>query len=284
MATKPVPKTSVIKPPEKLSASRAVANWDEELAKQAAEAAETESSTTTGAMFSLKAGILAFNDSPMLNNEMAVIIVDSILENIYYQDKYNSENPLPPTCFAMGRKEPEMVPHDAVIEREQQQNDTCSGCQWNAYGSADVGKGKACRNTRRLAMIPAGLFDKSGKFEAIEDVGIIEREALAFMKLPVTSTTAWAGYVNQLAAAKRPPHGVFTKIKVVPDAKSQFKVTFEALGFVPNDLMGAVMARNAEAKLVIARPYNLDVEERAAPPSRSRAPASKTVIKAKRKF
>lgn len=262
----------------KPSASRAVANWDEELAAQAAAAAKTEESTATGSFFSVKSGVLTFNDAPIANNQMAVVITDSIIENVCYGDDYDSENPRPPICFAFGRTEDEMRPHQVCVDAGTAVHETCHGCPNNEWGSADKGKGKACRNIRRLALVPAGTLDKNDNYtEDMDNVGDHEN---AFMKLPVTSVKGYSAYVKSLAASlKRPPHGVVTHIRVVPDPKNQFKITFEALGKVENNAMGDVMRKHEEAVATIEQPYQA-YEEQEAPQRRSK-PAAKAAGKRK---
>ncbi len=263
------------------SKTTAVAKWDEELARQAELAAGMENSTATGQFFGLKSGVLSFNDAPLPNNEMAVIVLDAVLENVYYEGKYDPDSPQSPMCFAFGRDEKTMAPHKIVVEASNQQcgaSGLCSGCEMNEFGTAEVGRGKACRNTRRLAMIPAGTLE-NGKFKPFTDEEHFESASIAFMKLPVTSVKGYAAYVKQVAGAlKRPPHAIFTKVKVVPDPKSQFKVTFEPLSQVPDDLLGAVMQRHEEAKSVIDFPYT-PFEEEEAPPPRRGAKAAKPASK-----
>lgn len=259
MATKKQPGTAVVK-------------WDEELAKQAEVAAGMEDSTASGQFFSLKGGILQWNDAPLQGNQMAVVILDSILENVFYEGKYDPETPQGPTCFAFGRNETELKPHQIVVEASNQQHDFCSGCEMNEWGSADTGRGKACRNTRRLAMIPAGTFNQAGKFELVDDEEHYATAAVGFMKLPVTSVKGYAAFVKQVAGAlKRPPFGIVTKVKVVPDPKSQFKVVFEPIMSLPDELMGAIMKRHEEAVSIIDFPYTPNEEVEAPPKRGSRA-------------
>lgn len=240
----------------------AVANWEEQLAAEAVIAAKQEEGTSTGQFFGLKAGQLTWQSQPVIGNRMAVIILDSILENVYYEGSYDPDVIQAPACYAFGRDEKLMTPHEKVVEAKTAQHEQCKGCQWNEFGSAEKGKGKACRNTRRLAMIVAGSFDKKGELTLIEDVEHFETVQIGFMKLPVTSTKGFSAYVKTISAAlKRPPHGIITEVSVVPDGDTQFKVLFEAISNVPNELMGAIMARNAEAKSVIEFPYS-PVEER----------------------
>ncbi len=262
--------------------TKALTTWDEELAKQAAASAAMEENTASGSFFSLKSGVLSFNDSPIPGNEMAVVIVDHILENVYHEGEYDPDDPQGPSCFAFGRDEKVMKPHDIVFEAGKQQNDCCGipgsadCCPQNEWGSADRGKGKACKNTRRLALLPAGTFDKNGNFKSIEDPEHYENTAIAYMKLPVTSVRGYAAFVKQVAGAlKRPPHGLMTKISVVPDAKSQFKVIFEALVQVPNELMGVIMQRHQEAAASIEFPYQLADDEPTAGKGKKKPAAKK---------
>lgn len=259
--------------------STALVSWDEELARQAEAAAAQEANTGGGQFFQLRAGVLSFNDSPLPNNEMAVIIADSILENVWYEEAFDADNPSPPTCFAFGRDEPTLAPHASVLAAGQSPENctACADCPMNEWGSADKGRGKACRNGRRLALLSAGVFSPDGRLKAV-DAETLQSSQIAFMKLPPTSIRGYATFVKQVAGAlKRPPHGVITKIKVVPDAKTQFKVLFEPLANVPNELMAVAMQRHEEAKKLIDFPYMLggeEEEEKPAPKTAKGKPAA----------
>ncbi len=256
-------------------------NYDEIMAKAAQEGAAREANSGGGAFVSIKGGILAFQDAAMPNNEMAVVVLDFIHENIHYPGKYGDGEPSGPDCFAFARQESDLAPHQAVLDAGTQQSESCSGCPLNEWGSAETGKGKGCRNTRRLALIPAGSFSKDGRFEWPDDPDHFASAELAYFKLPVTSVKGWAGYVKQLAAThNRPTHGFVTKIKVVPDQKTMFRVLFEAVEKVPNELMEAVVARHEQAKAVIEFPYS--VSEAVPAPAPKKAPARQAAPPARR--
>lgn len=282
MATKSKPAPSKPAP----SKTTAVANWDEELAAQAAAAQAMEESTSTGSFFSTAGGILSFNDVPMPNNEMAVLIADHILENRYYETAYDPNAVSPPTCFAFGRDDKTIAPHITVVEAKQSMagaSGLCAGCEMNEWGSANVGRGKACSNIRRLAVVSAGSFDKDGRFDMVDENQLLAAP-IAFIRVPVTSVKGYAAFVKQVAGVlHRPPHGVFTRIKLVLDPSTQFKMTFEVLESVPNTHLPVAMQRHDEAKEVIEQPYSLEQPEaparggkggKAQPPNRARsAPA-----------
>lgn len=247
----------------KKSTSTALTAWDEELARQAEIAAALEANAGGGQFFSIRGGVLSWQDAPLPNNEMAVVILDSIFENVYYEGQYDPDTPQAPTCFAFAKEEDALTPHEIVVKAGQAQStDGCKGCEHNEWGSADRGRGKACRNTRRLAMLPAGTFARDGKFTMFTEPEHYATTAIGFMKLPVTSVKGYANFVRQVAGAlRRPPAGIVTRVSVVADPKTQFKVLFEPMEKVPNELMEAVLARRNEVDPLMDFPYNLEVEE-----------------------
>ena len=243
---------------KKSSETSSIVRWDEELAKEAQTAAAMEANTGGGKFLSVKGGVMQWNDSPVPGNKMAAIIVDHIFENVMYTEEYDADSPSAPACFAFGRDEKSMGPHQVVVDAGTAQEGPCSSCPMNVFGSADKGKGKACRNTRRLALIPAGQFGPGDKFKLIDDPEYYEKSDVAFFKIPVTSVKGFAAYVKQVAAAlKRPPVGIVTRISVQPDPKTQFKVVFEAMSNVPDKLMSVIMKRREEVKGTIDFPYSM---------------------------
>ena len=202
-----------------------IVNYNEQWAKQAQQYAQQER-LVGGSFISTRGGIFQIGDeAPM--REMAVIVLDVVNENTYYDAKFDPDNRQPPLCYAFGRSAEEMAPHESMrvdLEYFQPQAETCAVCPHNAWGSAEKGRGKACQNRRRLAVIPAGYYDlKRGAREPelmlYDDPKHFQQADIAYLKLPVTSVTAWSKYVNQIAAnCNRPPHGVVTRISIEPDA------------------------------------------------------------------
>lgn len=263
---------------KKTSNSKEIVKWDEQLARDAEIAAGMEANTGGGQFFNLQGGILSWQDAPIPGNQMPVVILDTIFENVYYEGKYDPDDPQPPMCYAFAREERELRPHSLVVEGKNQMCGTsglCEGCEMNEWGSADVGRGKACKNTRRLAIIAAGQFDKFDKMELANE-NHFENTTVGFMKLPITSVKGYASYVKQVAnALKRPPHGIFTKVKVIPDPKTQFKVLFEPIQSIGDELMGIIMKRREEAMSTIDFPYSLPEDEEAKPQRSKKKAAGK---------
>lgn len=235
--------------------TQAVVTWEDQLAAMATSVAEMENNVG-GQFFSLKGGVLTWNDMPMPNNQMFIVIVDAVMENVYYEGKFDANVPQSPVCFAFGRDEAKMKPHEVVVKAGTAQNDICATCQHNEWGSSDVGRGKACRNTRRLAVISAGQFVEATKQFTLITAEEFTNTAVGFLKLPVTSVKGYSTFVKQVAAVlKRPPFAIVTKVKVVPDQKSQFKVLFEPLMNLPDEVLPIMVKRNKEIAAIIEFPY-----------------------------
>ena len=265
------------------AAGTEVIDWEAQMRADAEIAAGAQRSAGGGGkFFSMKSGVLSFDDNPLPGNQMAVVILADIMENSWYEGAYDPSVPASPKCFAFGRHEDAMEPHVKVDQEDyfERQHDVCQGCPRNEWGSAPTGKGKDCKNVMRLAMIPAGQYKGKGsgrnityELDLYEDEAHFARAEVAFMKVPVMSVKNYAKYVKQLAAdIGRPPWGVITNVYLEPDPKSQFKVSFELVDTLDTDLLPAVMNRHKAEETTIDFPYSppLDDDERAnAAPAKS---------------
>jgi hypothetical protein len=265
----------------KAKKSTALVRWDEELAKQAEASAKMEESAGGGAFFSIKSGVLSWQDAPLPGNQMAVIILDHIFETTYYAGEYDPDAPQGPVAFAFGRDEKTLTWHEN--SDPEFAGKLCSEsevCQW---GTADKGRGKAAKETRRLALIPAGSFDASGKFKLLSDEDHYNSTTIGYMKLPVTSVKGYSGFVKSVASTlRRPPHGIIAKVRVIPDAKTQFQVLFEPIMNVPDELMGIIMKRRDEAVAAIEFPYQPFEEKEAPARGKGKAAAKQPARKARK--
>ena len=242
----------------------AVANWDEELAKYAKQAVATTGSGG-GEFLSTKGGVLSYQGSEVPDNLMNTVILDHVFENHFYTARFDPNNPASPVCFAFGRDVDEMAPH---ADSTEPQSDTCKDCPQNKFGTADTGRGKACGNIRRLALMTE---------DGLEDV---ENATVAFLKVPVMSCKGWDGYVKDLERTKnRPPFAVVTEVSVVDDETAQFKVKFKLAEDVPASAIKALIAKHEKAAEEIMFPYQ-QMEAVQPPPRRgaqrqAAAPAAK---------
>jgi hypothetical protein len=224
----------------------AIANWDDELAREAELAAKEEKSGG-GTFLSTRGGQLSYRGNPIAGNRLNVVILDYVFENVFYNERFDPDSPRSPVCFAFARKESELVPNNENCEEVQ--SEQCEGCPQNEWGSADTGKGKMCKNTRRLALITADSLDE------------IEDAEVAMLSIPVTSIKGWGGYVQQLAiSVKRPTYGVVTEISVVPDSKTQYKVGFKLVGNVDASSIAALREKREGLEAMLTVPYRKNSE------------------------
>jgi hypothetical protein len=263
-----------------MSDGKQLVNYDAEYAKRAARFADQER-LSSGSFMSVKGGILSLGEEVMPGNQACVIILDAVVENTYYGEAYVEGAPQPPTCYAYARGADEidrMGPHPTMqidLNYFKPESSTCKACPQNEWGSAEKGKGKACQNRRRLAMIPAGFFKpKRGSrdfdLELFTEQKFFASADIVMLKLPVLSVKNWSRYAQQLIAPplSRDPSGIITRFWVEPDTKAQYMVHFEMVDKVPPELYETIEARRLEAEASIMRGYNPPDEtqpQRAAP-------------------
>lgn len=242
----------------------AIVNWEDRLAGYAEEAAAEEA--VSGTFISLKAGRLMIAGAPVAGNKLDCVVIAHARENAYYVGKYDPNSPSSPVCFALQpivnsqTDEDDMQPHP---DSQDPQSEYCSNCPRNQWKSGEGGKGKACKNVRRLALLPADAVKSAERVEAADAL---------FVKLPVMSVRNWSKYVNDLAGiAKRPPFAVVSQISTEPDPKSQFKVTFKMEYKISEpEILEALVARHDRELKTIDFPYTANDSGPSPEPEESR--------------
>lgn len=85
-------------------------------------------------------------ENPDAEKEIVGVIVDHHPVNAYWQDKYSGANN-PPDCASM----------DGKIGVDQDGNrKPCNSCPMNEWGTAEDGRGKACKNMHRVYILREG--------------------------------------------------------------------------------------------------------------------------------
>jgi hypothetical protein len=228
------------------------ANWEKQMAEDAARAVKQEASVSVGQFMSIRGGILQFQQTPVPGNKFQGVILASILENAYYTQEFDPQNPSSPDCYAFSDptldpelQEKRMAPHEQSPER---QSAACADCQWNKFGTAEKGRGKACKNGRRMALIHVDDLKKNPKDWTV-----------AFLKIPPTSLPGWASYVRSISdMTGRPPYAVATEVAVVPDTKSQYKVTFNLVKKIDDKkALASCFTKHNELEKSIGFPYQV---------------------------
>lgn len=237
---------------EKVEPGKEVANWEEQLAAEARAVAKTERPSINKINF--QSGVMTYMDNAIADNTLDCIILSHVQEHVFYREKWKKGVVKPPACFALALPGDKMRPHEVVQDPPGAACDECPMFKWGS--DLEGGRGKACSERRRLAIIPSP-----------SSIDQIQNGDMAVISLPVMSVKNWANYVNRLAATlQRPPWGVFTQVKLVPDSRSQFKVTFETLGVLDNEYLPHVQSRIQVATNALMTPYEMNPEEESEEP------------------
>lgn len=226
------------------------------LAAAAKDVAATER-VAAGAI-SLRAGVMQWQGKPVPGNRMNVIVLATSYENTYYPNAFDPNNISSPVCFAQSLKDDEMAPHENSAK--VQSDSGCKNCWAHEWGSDPKGgRGKACKQVRKLALIPA--YDEEGTIETAE---------MATLRVPVMSVKNWSSYASDRATLQGLPFYCFvTEVSVRPDPRSQFVVEFSPQGILDSEeKLKAVMARIPQAESMLLTPYaQASEEEEAAKPA-----------------
>jgi hypothetical protein len=168
--------------------------------------------------------------------EIEGVIVDFYSANMFYDRPFDKDQPAAPACFAMGEIPSTLAPPAEVPDR---QADSCATCPNNQFGSADNGKGKACRNKRILAILPEDANDES---------------EIITLEVPPGSVQKFDGYVAGLAAKhKTVPVGVVTKI-TLDQAQQYFSPRFDVVRPLQGEELAPFMTRREEARQLVSQP------------------------------
>lgn len=241
------------------SAGKALTPWEEKMAARAKQAVESASSTSGGSpKIGTRGGRFSIDGAEVDGDTIDVVVLDFVVDVTYYEDSFDPDDVTPPTASALGRNERELVwadgSHPDYAGKELKDSDIF---QW---GSADKGRGKAAKSRRRLMVISSDDLE--------EDIAAAEVRKLM---VPVTSGKTWDAYVKQVAAHGRDPAGVLTQIKISPDSKTQFKLSFKMLGLIEDEHMPEIDAKIDTVQDDLFAPYSRydEVQEEEEAPARS---------------
>lgn len=242
-----------------------------ELAEHAKAAAAVERPSVS--KISLKGGMMSYMGGVIKENYMDVIVIAAAARNAYYKDPYNPDVIVNPTCFAILPCGEDMVPHENVTNPI---NPTCDGCpkaQWGSEEHRPNSRGKACKETRRLVVMPA---------DAINDVESVKKAELAIVDVPVTSVKNYSNYVNALSVSvQRPIWSVVTRLELERDPKVQFYLRFTQMDYVNDpDVIRALKARLDDAMRIALIPH----DEAAIAPENNKPQNTAQQERAKSKF
>jgi hypothetical protein len=172
---------------------------------------------------------------------LRVVILDWRNVRAYFTGVYNAQNPSPPKCAAMAFKLEDLKP---LPFSTTPQHETCEGCPRDEWGSdPSGGKGKACKNGVRLAVVPADLG------------GTVDPAKVPILALDITPTglKSWNSLVAETAAKNLSPLQLITEVTFNSEV-SYPTLLFDATGLHGNDERAIALLDEAQ-KLFNQHPF-----------------------------
>lgn len=257
-------RTKALKP---AASGTSLALVDDELAKEVASLKNAISQPSGNRIKVESSGDFVLPDGMNLGNEIQVVVIDFVSRNTFYSAPYNSQNPVPPDCYAIGKDLSALTPEQ---DSPALQADKCATCPLNQFGSGNNGKSKACKNTRELAVRvvdPEQDYDPSAPIYTLS--------------LPPTAIRSFDGAVATVARSLAGP-----PLKAILTVTARNKGTYAEIAFVdpvPNPDYAQDFARRGEVQDVLFRKPDFSTYQ-SQPPARGRAaaPAARRTAGARR--
>ncbi len=150
----------------------------------------------SGYMISTKGKTFTLPNGSADPGPLTCVILDWVTANTYFEGLYNPQNIQPPSCFAIGRLVADVAPSKNSPKIQSDTN--CHECDQNVWGSdPQGGKGKACKNTRRVLVVPITATEKTAPW---------------ILSVSPTGLKHFDKYVNTLADVGTHPIEVTTDI------------------------------------------------------------------------
>ena len=226
-----------------MSESTAVVSIEEQIKQQLALQQQKMAQMQVGAnLISFKGGQLIVDGLPVPGGEAEVIVLAQQGERSYYEGAFDPSKPQVPACYSFDG----IAPHP---EASDPQNATCEGCPQNEWGSK--GKGKACREGTRVAVLPASApLDSAPMYQC---------------SFPITSMGSVKDFFSRCANSGKLSGQFITQLKVVPDAKSFFKASLAPKQLAENQDLVVLLERVETARKQLVQPYPVFSEAEVAP-------------------
>lgn len=191
-----------------MSEENALVQYEEQLKRELAglrdnvEAPSSNRISTKGKIFKLPDG--RTHPGPLL-----AVVLDFIGINQYWKGVYNPNVRAPADCYAINKVLKDLAPpvrdpqnpKAAFVANPQAVR--CEICPQNKWGTGVNGKGKACKNQRRMIIVAPDFDEKSQPMT---------------LQIPPTATTHWDKFVLDVASdGQMMPIQVITEISFDPN-------------------------------------------------------------------
>ncbi len=130
-------------------------------------------------------------DEPASSLQVVIVKSNPHLSKVYYEQGYSEGSDAKPTCYSNNGVGP-------AADAQSPQSPTCAVCPHNEWGSRisdSGGKGKACGDSRRIAVCPVGELDRP-----------------MLLRIPAATLRELANYAGNLKRRNAPYQAVVTKL------------------------------------------------------------------------
>lgn len=178
-----------------------------------------------------------------LGTSLDVIILADAYDHAYYDKPYNPDVISPPACFALNTIHANLAPEPGRWYVPLPQSEKCQGCPQNEFETARQGKGKACRNGRRLLVA------------AVTD-GKANLKDLAIINIPPTSLKSFSRYVKQIATGRKLPLWAVVTNFEFDDEQSYPYLVPSFTGHIASEDMHEIVKSLPDYEKTIMTPYD----------------------------
>jgi len=213
----------------------ALASIQEQIAQQLARQNEAAQSLRSGGSYiGFKNAQLKVDGISIPANQLEVRVLAVLSERSWYSKNFDADVVQIPDCYALD----DTKPHEYSASPQAA---TCAECLHNKWGSAKQGKGKACRESARVIVVPANVPLASAQMYTA--------------KVPITSLSTVTSFTSRCGQANKLMGEFVTKLSVVEDNKSFFKVHLTPIEVTQEmDMPALLKAQNAAYNLA-STPY-----------------------------
>lgn len=213
----------------------ALVSIQEQIAAQIARQNETaQGLRSSGSYIGFKNAQLKVDGIAIPANQLDVRVLAALSERAWYSKDFDADAVQVPDCYALDND----VPHE---QASNPQADSCAECKHNKWGSAVRGKGKACRESARVIVIPANVPLASAQMYTA--------------KVPVTSLSTVTSFTSRCGQANKLMGEFVTKLSVTEDKKTFFKVHLQPVEVTPEMDMAALLKCQDAAYQLAMTPY-----------------------------
>ena len=241
----------------KRSTNTALEPWEEEESRHAKDVRSKE--TLGMPRITHRGGEFKVNDKPA-GRSLKVVVVAEKYEKQFYLNKFDPNKPgQTPDCYAFG-DDPEkgMAPHEMSRAK---QNADCPTCPHNRFGTADIGRGKKCKDYRRLGVL-SPIINPDGTVK-LDANGVMQTEKHQ-LAVPPASLKGWGNYLNGPVQDKSPTgsvSGVVTQIDTYSLKSGGHGLAFSVVQAISKEALQAIRTVRPQVEQMLIQPYpNIEAE------------------------